>query len=72
MPGRVNKMHFKHIYSTFQSIYQCTHQNLMLTNFNFAKILKHPDRPPLAAFACSTVSPLRVKTQWVRKGHIIL
>ena len=42
----------------------------MLTDFNFAKIWKHPDRPPLAAFACSTVSRLRVKTQLVRTDHI--
>ena len=41
MPGRVNKMLFKHIYSTFQSISLVqTHQkqSLMLMEFNFAKI----------------------------------
>ena len=41
----------------------------MLIDFNFAKIRKHPDRPPLTAFACSTVSQLRVKTDLVRMGH---
>ena len=58
MPGRVNKMHLKHIYSTFQSISVQTHQSLMLIDFNFAKKWKHSDRPPLAAFACSTHSTL--------------
>ena len=69
MPGRVNKMRFKHIYSTFQSISIQTHQSLMLIDFNFEKIWKHPDRPPLTAFACSTVRWLRVKTHLVRTGH---
>ena len=69
MLGRVNKMCFKHIYTTFQSISVQTHQSLMLIDFNFAKIRKHPDRPPLTAFACSTVSQLRVKTDLVRMGH---
>ena len=45
MPGRVNKMHFKHIYSTFQSVSVQTHQSLMFI---------------LAAFASSTVSQLGV------------
>ena len=62
MPGRVNKMCFKHIYSTFQSTSVQTHQSLMLIDFNFAKIGNHPERPPPTAFACSTVSRLRVKT----------
>ena len=70
MPGRVNKMHFKHTYSTFQSISVQTHESLMLIGFNFAKIWKHPERPPLAAFACSTVGQLQDKTQLVRMGHI--
>ena len=69
MPGKVNKMRFKHIYSTFQSTSVQTHQSLMLIDFNAAKIWKHPDRPPLAAFACSTVNQLWVKTQLVRTGH---
>ena len=60
MPGRVNKMRFEHIYSTFQSMSVQTHQSLMLIDFNFAKIWKHPDKPPLAAFAYSTVSWLQV------------
>ena len=51
MPGGVNKMHLKYIYSTFQNISVRTHHNLMLIDFNFARIWKHPDRPPLAAFA---------------------
>ena len=74
MPGRVNKIlnYFKHIYSTFQSISVQTHQSLMLIDFNFAKIGKHPDRPPLVAFACSTVSQLQVKIQLVRTGHLII
>ena len=55
---------------TFQSISVQTHQSLMLIEFNFAKIWKHPDRLPLAAFSCSTVSQLWVKTQLVRTGHI--
>ena len=63
-------MCFKHIYSTFQSISVQTHQSWMLIDFNFAKIWKHPDRPPLTAFACNTVSRLRVKTHLVRTGHI--
>ena len=69
MLGRANKMRFKHIYSTFHSISVQTHQSLMLIDFNTAKIWKHPDRPPLAAFACSTVSQLWTKTQLVRTGH---
>ena len=70
MPGRVNKMPFKHIYSTFQSILVQTHQSWMLIHFNFAKIWKHSFRPPPAAFAYSSVSWLWVKTQLVRTGHI--
>ena len=62
-------MRFKLIYSTFQSISVQTHQDLMLINFNFAKILKHPGRPLRAAFACSTVIRLRAKTSFVRTGH---
>ena len=42
----------------------------MLIDFKFAEIWKHPDSPPLTAFACSTVSWLRVKTHLVRTGHI--
>ena len=72
MPGRVNKMRFKHIYSTFQSISVQTHQILMLIDFNFAKLWKHPDRPSLAAFACSTVSRPRVKTQLMRTGQLAM
>ena len=53
MLGKVNKMHFKHIYSTFQNMSLQTHQSLLLIDFNFAKIWKHPDRPPLAAFAAA-------------------
>ena len=45
MLGRVNKMRL--------IISVQTHQRLMLIDFSFAKILKHPDRPPLAAFAGS-------------------
>ena len=30
MPGRMNKIRFKYIYSTFQSISVQTHQSLML------------------------------------------
>ena len=71
MPGKVNKMCFKHMYSTFQSISVQTLQSLMLIDFNFAKLWKHPDRPPLTAFACSTVSRLRVKTHLVRTGHSV-
>ena len=71
MPGRVNKMRFKHIYSTFQSLSVQTHYNLMLTRFNFEKQQQQKqDRPPPAAFACSTVTQLRVKTQLVRTDHI--
>ena len=69
MPGMVNKICFKHIYSTFQSISVQTDQSLMLIDFNFAKIWKHPDRPPLTAFACSTASWVQVKTHLVRTGH---
>ena len=68
--GRVNKMHFKHIHSTFQSRSVQTHQSLILTDFNFAKIWKHSVWSPLAAFACSTVRWFWVKTQLVRTGHI--
>ena len=73
MPGRVHKMRFKHSYSTSPSISVQTHQSWMLMDFNFAKIWKHPDRPLLAAFACSTVSCcwLRVKTQLVGTGQFI-
>ena len=70
MPGKVNKVCFKHIYSTFQSMSVQTHQGLILVDFNFTKDWKHPDRPPLTAFACSTVSQLRVKTRLVRTDHI--
>ena len=42
----------------------------MFTDFNFAKIWNHLDRPSLATFACSTVSWLWVKTQLLRMGHI--
>ena len=42
----------------------------MLIDFNFAKIWKHPDRPPLTGFACSTVNRLRVKTHLVRIYYI--
>ena len=66
MPGKVNKMCFKHIYSTFQSISVQTHQSLLLIDFNFAKIWKTPSRPPPTDFACSTVSQLQVKTHLVR------
>ena len=70
MPGRVNKMCLKHIYSPFQSISVQTHQSLLLIDF----ILQKPENilidPPLASFACSTVSRLRVQTQLVRMGHI--
>ena len=38
MPGRVNKTRFEHIYSTFQSISVQTHESLMFTDFNFAKM----------------------------------
>ena len=69
MPGRVNKLCFKHIYSTFQSISVQTHQSWMLIDFNVAKIWKHPDRPPLTAFAWSTVSWLQVKTHLERTGQ---
>ena len=69
MPGRVNKLCFKHIYSTFQSISVQTHQSWMLIDFNVAKIWKHPDRPPLTAFAWSTVSRLQVKTHLERTGQ---
>ena len=69
MPGKVNKMCFKYIYLTFQSISVQILQSLMLIDFNFAKIWKQPDRPPLTAFACSTVSRLWVKTHLVRTGH---
>ena len=72
MPGRVNKMRFKHMYSTLQGISVQTHQCLMLIDFNFAKILKHSDRPLVAAFACSIVSWLRVKTELVRTGPLLL
>ena len=43
----------------------------MLTDFNFEKIWKHPNRPPQAqaAFTCTTVSRPRVKTQLVRTDH---
>ena len=41
----------------------------MLIAFNFAKIWKHPNRPPLAAFTCTTVSGPWVKTRLVRTGH---
>ena len=70
--GRVNKMLFKHIYSTFQSIslvQMHQRQSLMIMDFNFAKIWKQPDRPPLIAFACSTVSRLWVKIHLVRTSH---
>ena len=40
-------------------------------DFNITKIWQHPDRPPMAAFACSTVSWLRVKTQLVGTGQFI-
>ena len=69
MPGRVNKMCFKHYLFNFQSISVQTHQSLLLIDFNFAKIWKHPSRPPLTDFACSTVSRLQVKTHLVRMGH---
>ena len=70
MPGRVNNMCFKHIYSTFKSISVQTHHSLMLLDFNFTKIGNPPDRPLLTAFACSTVSRLRVKTHLVNRSHI--
>ena len=41
----------------------------MLIDFNVAKIWKHPDRPPLTAFAWSTVSRLQVKTHLERTGQ---
>ena len=46
MPGRVNKMHFKHIYSTFQSISVQTHQSLLLIDFNFAKKSENTQTDP--------------------------
>ena len=70
MADRVNKMCFKHIHSTFQSISVQIYQRLMLIDFIFAEIWKDLDRPTPTAFACSTVSWLRVKTHLVRMGHI--
>ena len=67
--GRVNKMCFEHIYSTFQSMSVQTHQSLMLIDFNFAKIWKHPDRPLLAAFAYSTVSWFQVDSNGANRSH---
>ena len=69
MPCMVNQMRFKHIYSTFQSMSVQTHRSLMLIDFNCAKIWTHPNRPPLAAFTCTTVSRHRVKTQLLRTDH---
>ena len=44
-----------------------TPQSLMLINFNFANNLKTPRQTPTGCFCCCW---LRVKTQWVRTGHI--
>ena len=38
MADRVNKMCFKHIYSTFQSISVQIYQSLMLIDFKFPEI----------------------------------
>ena len=55
----------------YHSISVQTHQSLMLIDINFIKIWKHPDGTPQAAFACSTISRLRVQTQLVRTGHFL-
>ena len=71
MPGRVNKMHLKHIYSTFQSISVQTQQSLMLIDFNFAKTGNTQIDPHwLLLPVAHTVRWLRVKTQLVRMGHV--
>ena len=71
MPGRVNKRHLKHIYSTFQSISVQTHQSLMLIDFNFSKTGNTQIDPHwLLLPVAHTVHWLRVKTQLVRMGHV--